>query len=124
MRSRPERATALLIRCWRRRMAALMLAAGLCATSPCANQRGHAAEKPRTPNIVVVLADDLGYGDLACYGHEVIKTPHLDRFATQGVRLTNCYAAAPNCSRSLAYTLRPGFTIALPNHMLCRKAIE
>lgn len=52
------------------------------------------------PNIVVVLADDLGYGDLACYGHPVIKTPNLDRFATEGVRLTNCYSAAPNCSPS------------------------
>jgi arylsulfatase A len=52
------------------------------------------------PNIIVVLADDLGYGDLACYGHRRIQTPHLDRFAEEGIRLTNCYAAAPNCSPS------------------------
>ena len=50
------------------------------------------------PNIVVVLADDLGYGDLACYGHPVIKTPHLDQFAREGLRFTDCYAAAANCS--------------------------
>ncbi len=50
------------------------------------------------PNIVVVLADDLGYGDLACYGHKIIQTPNLDRFAAEGMRLTNCYAAAANCS--------------------------
>lgn len=55
--------------------------------------------RPR-PNLVIVLADDLGYGDLACYGHPVIKTPNLDRFATEGLRLTSCYAAAPNCSPS------------------------
>lgn len=52
----------------------------------------------RRPNIVVVLADDLGYGDLACYGNPVIQTPHLDEFARQGLRLTDCYAAAANCS--------------------------
>ena len=52
----------------------------------------------RQPNIVFLLADDLGYGDLACYGHPVIKSPNLDRLAKQGVRLTDCYAASPNCS--------------------------
>ncbi len=51
-------------------------------------------------NFVVVLADDLGYGDLACYGHPVIKTPNLERFAAEGIRLTSCYAAAANCSPS------------------------
>jgi len=54
------------------------------------------------PNIVVVLADDLGYGDLGCYGHSILKTPHLDRLARQGVRFTDCYAAAANCSPARA----------------------
>ena len=52
------------------------------------------------PNIVVFLADDLGWGDLACYGHPIIKTPHLDKFAAQGVRLTQCYSASAVCSPS------------------------
>ena len=56
------------------------------------------AESAARHNFVVVLADDLGYGDLACYGHPRIKTPNLDRLATEGVRFTNCYAAAANCS--------------------------
>lgn len=57
---------------------------------------GRLEAKP--PNIVVVLADDLGYGDLGCYGHPKIQTPHLDRFAAKGLKLTHCYSAHPNCS--------------------------
>ena len=52
------------------------------------------------PNIVIFLADDLGYGDLGCYGHPIIQTPNLDAFAKQGVRLTQCYAASAVCSPS------------------------
>ena len=58
--------------------------------------------KDGRPNFVVILCDDLGYGDLACYGHSHIKTPHLDQLAKQGMRLTSCYAAAPVCSPSRA----------------------
>ena len=59
-----------------------------------------AADTPQKPNIVVVLCDDLGYGDLECYGHPHIKTPHLNTLAKEGVRFTNCYSAAPVCSPS------------------------
>ena len=45
-------------------------------------------------NILIVLADDLGYGDLGCYGNKIAKTPNLDRFAREGMRFTDCYAAA------------------------------
>jgi arylsulfatase A len=52
------------------------------------------------PNIVVIICDDLGYGDLECYGHPHIKTPNLNRMAQQGIRFTDCYSAAPVCSPS------------------------
>ena len=52
------------------------------------------------PNIVVILCDDLGYGDLECYGHPHIKTPHLNRLAENGIRFTDFYSAAPVCSPS------------------------
>jgi arylsulfatase A len=52
------------------------------------------------PNFVVFLADDLGWGDLGCYGHPVIQTPNLDAFAKQGVRFTQCYSGSAVCSPS------------------------
>lgn len=58
------------------------------------------ADEPARPNVVLVLADDLGWGDLGCYGHPRIKTPNLDAFARQGVRLTQCYSASAVCSPS------------------------
>lgn len=62
--------------------------------------RACAEEPDSRPNIVIILADDLGYGDLACYGHPRIRTPNLDQFAREGLKLTSCYAAAANCSPS------------------------
>ncbi len=50
------------------------------------------------PNILVILADDLGYGDLGCFGHPELRTPHLDRLAAEGLALRHCYSAAANCS--------------------------
>ena len=58
------------------------------------------AAQNAAPNVVVFLTDDLGWGDLACYGHPQIQTPHLDKFATQGVRFTQCYSACGVCSPS------------------------
>lgn len=61
---------------------------------------GTAADAEKPTNVVIFLADDLGYGDLACYGNPVIKTPNLDKFATQGLKLTQCYSASAVCSPS------------------------
>jgi arylsulfatase A len=54
------------------------------------------------PNVVVLLCDDMGYGDLGCFGHPRIKTPEIDKLARQGARLTSLYAGAPVCSPSRA----------------------
>ncbi len=61
--------------------------------------RGFAEETDR-PNFVVILADDLGYGDLGCFGSTTIKTPHLDRMAAEGTRFTDFYTASPLCTPS------------------------
>ena len=81
------------------------------------------AQENTRPNFLIVLADDLGYGDLAGYGHPRIKTPNLDRLARDGLRLTSCYAAAPNCSpaRTGFMTGRnavPGRRAQLDSHVL------
>ncbi|HEY0863972.1 MAG TPA: arylsulfatase [Lacunisphaera sp.] len=54
----------------------------------------------RTPNIILILADDLGYGDLGCFGSRAIATPHLDRLAREGTRFTQAYAGSPVCAPS------------------------
>jgi arylsulfatase len=56
--------------------------------------------QPRKPNIVFILADDLGYGDLGSYGQKKIRTPHLDRMAAEGMRFTQFYSGSPVCAPS------------------------
>src|SRR5262245_45679775 len=60
---------------------------------------------PEAPNVLLILVDDLGYGDLCCYGSYQIRSPGVDRLAREGVRLTNCYANAPLCSPTRAALL-------------------
>lgn len=75
-----------------------------------------AGDPPRRPNIILILADDLGYGDLGCYGHPKFKTPHLDQLAAQGTRLTQFNTPMPFCAPTRAslltgrYPLRHGLT--------------
>ncbi|CAM5310543.1 hypothetical protein SGLAM104S_04898 [Streptomyces glaucescens] len=78
------------------------------ATAEAAEGTRAAAERPfrarpadrghRRPNVLFILADDLGWADLSAYGAPHIRTPHLDRLAAQGVRFTNGYAGSATCS--------------------------
>ncbi len=65
----------------------------------------------RPPNVVVILADDLGYGDLSCYGHPTIRTPHLDRMAREGMRFTDFYSAGEVCTPSRAALLTGRYAV-------------
>src|SRR5581483_421790 len=71
---------------------------------------GAAAGKP---NVVLLLCDDLGYGDLGCFAHPEVRTPHLDKLAAEGLKLTHCYSSAPVCSPSRAGLL----TGRVPNRL-------
>src|SRR2546427_9307784 len=65
----------------------------------------NAADAPHSPNLIILLADDLGYGDLGCYGHPTIRTPNLDQLAREGMRFTDFYVAACVCTPSRAALL-------------------
>ena len=78
------------------------------------------------PNVVLIMADDLGYHDLSCYGHAQIKTPVLDRLANDGIRLTSFYAGATVCTPSRmalmtgAYPIRLGWTQGVVGYLMSR----
>jgi arylsulfatase A-like enzyme len=57
-----------------------------------------AQPKDNRPNIIYIMADDMGYADLSCYGRKEYQTPNLDKLASQGVKFMNAYAAAPVCT--------------------------
>jgi arylsulfatase A-like enzyme len=90
---------------------ALVLSAG---PSPASDAAASTADTKALPNIVLILADDLGYGDIGCYGAPDARTPTLDRLARQGVRFTSYYANAPECTPTRTalmtgrYQQRPG----------------
>lgn len=74
----------------------------LCLAFWCSIPTAQSAEIQQQPNVVLILVDDLGYGDLGCYGSESIRTPRLDRMAASGMKLTSFYAAAPICTPTRA----------------------
>jgi arylsulfatase A len=82
-------------------LAGSALLAGFLPTAP------GALATSQLPNIVILFADDMGYGDLGCYGNPVIRTPNLDRMAAEGMRFTQFYSASPACTAS-RYALLTG----------------
>lgn len=82
------------------------------------------AATPRKPNIVFLFADDMGYGDLHCYGDKDLQTPNLDRMAAEGIRLTDFHVASPVCGPSRSalltgrYPLRNGLFTNIRNDMV------
>ena len=81
-----------------RRWSCLWSAVLSCALGPSAYPAGQ-------PNFVVILADDLGYGDLGCYGSQLNHTPHIDRLAAEGLRFTDFHSNGSMCSPTRAALL-------------------
>ena len=79
---------------------------------------GACTQQPQKPNIIFIYADDLGYGDLGCYGSKVNRTPHLDQLAAAGIRFTDFYSAAPVSSPSRAALLTGRYPVRMGiNHV-------
>ena len=81
-----------------RRIVMLALSTAMLGLSTCVASAGFAAERRGLPNIVFVLADDLGYGDIGPYGQKIIHTPTLDKLAAEGMRFTQHYTGSPVCA--------------------------
>src|SRR5215204_4563284 len=81
-----------------------------------------ASKRSKRPNVILILADDLGYSELGSYGNQFNKTPNLNRLACEGMRFTNAYASAAVCSPTRAalmtgqYPARTGITDYLEEH--------
>ncbi|MEE9296286.1 MAG: sulfatase-like hydrolase/transferase, partial [Phycisphaerae bacterium] len=78
--------------------ATLLLLAGCAAPDP----TPHPTAPPERPNVILVFADDLGYGDIGAFGSWIHRTPHLDRLAAEGLRLTSFYSTSGVCTPSRA----------------------
>lgn len=85
----------------------ILLVVFFAAIAPTAMAQQKANKEQSHPNIVIINADDLGYGDVSCYGATKIKTPNIDRIAAQGLRFTNAYASSATCTPS-RYSLLTG----------------
>jgi N-acetylgalactosamine-6-sulfatase len=78
--------------------------------------RASASERAKRPNFVFVFADDLGWGDLGCYGNRQLRTPNLDRLAKQGLLFTQFYVSGSVCSPSRAAIMTGRFPARLRMH--------
>lgn len=79
-----------------------LLAAALLAFASCQNQAAQQEQEARKPNIIYIMADDLGYGDIGAYGQQLFQTPHIDRLAREGILFTDHYAGTCVCAPSRA----------------------
>ena len=86
---------------------AILISTGILLTAPFIHAEKN---KDKKPNVVFILADDLGYGDLSCYGQEKFETPNIDKLAQNGMRFTQCYSgttvSAPSRSCIPSWVMR------------------
>jgi arylsulfatase A-like enzyme len=109
--------TSMMHRLW---VAAVFVSSS--ASAPMATGADAATIPARRPNVIVIMADDLGWGDVSCNGATAVQTPHIDRLAREGIRFTSGYCSASTCTPT-RYSLltgeyafrRPGTGIASPN---------
>ena len=82
------------------RVAALLLACAAFTLSVSSGPAANGADRSSAANVILIVADDLGWGEVGCYGQRKIRTPNIDRLAEQGMRFTRAYSGAPVCAPS------------------------
>lgn len=76
------------------------------------------SQTSQSPNIIIMMADDLGYGDLGCFGNQIIETPNIDQLARDGAKFTQFYSGHYTCSPSRAGMMTGRTTIQVTNILL------
>lgn len=101
-----------------RKLAGIFAVAGLLGFPICAKAApsGTGSSVETRPNVLIILADDLGYGDVGCYGATKIRTPNIDRLAREGCRFTNAYTPASVCSPTRYGVLSGSYAWRTPRH--------
>lgn len=85
----------------------LLASLAVCNSATAETVQKNSTQDPKKPNVIVILADDLGYGDLKCYGAKNVETPHVDKLASEGIRFTNAHTVAATSTPS-RYSLLTG----------------
>lgn len=85
----------------------LLASLAACNSATAETVQKNSTQAPQKPNVIVILADDLGYGDLKCYGAKNVETPHVDKLASEGIRFTNAHTVAATSTPS-RYSLLTG----------------
>ncbi len=85
----------------------LLASLAACNSATAETVQKNSTQAPQKPNVIVILADDLGYGDLKCYGAKNVETPHVNKLASEGIRFTNAHTVAATSTPS-RYSLLTG----------------
>ena len=85
------------------------------ATKQQQQQQQQRDKNTRPPNVILILAEDMGFGDLACYGHPYARTPNLDRLAAEGTRFTRFYVSGATCNPSRSGIMSSRNPPTIPN---------
>lgn len=99
----------------------LLASLAACNSATAETVQKNSTQAPQKPNVIVILADDLGYGDLKCYGAKNVETPHVDKLASEGIRFTNAHTVAATSTPSPLLLADRRICMAQTGHGYCRR---